>query len=164
MNQSQNGNEQISIVERPYKVDKPVFIPYEVKQPVFVDKQVDVPVGFDKVISDMADKLFIQLKTKLAEYVDGELSRAITTRIKEIEVPHIIEKHEIQIVYKDVHIDRPIIKDMPMVNAIITDKQVINAIVTDVPVANAVVYDINVTNAVIKNVPVKNFVLTRRPE
>lgn len=151
------GSEKI--IATPYRVEVPVFVEKKVVNPILVDKQVEVPVGMERVVNDIAE----MIKEAVLDKVEKELTRridlAVGERIREIEAPRIVFKEEVNVIYKDVMIDRAVIKDVAVTNAIITDKEVVNAVVRNVPVVNAVIEDIEVTNAIIKDVQVQNIIV-----
>lgn len=142
-----------------YQVDKPVFIPYEVKTPVFIDEQIRVPVGWDKVINELALEISKSILAQVEEMLKARFDKAIDNRIKEIEVPKIIIREEVQVIYKPFELQIPNMKVVDVTNAIIKDVHVNNAIIKNVPVINAIIEDVQVQNAVVEDVIVKNAII-----
>lgn len=133
----------IKVITQEYRVMKPIFDEVVVQRPTFVDKQIEIPVGLDKVLVELAD----QITAKVLKLVDEKLEKAITARIKEVELPKITYKEEIKTIqvdkvnYKDVTLDRPILKDREVINPILVDRNVTNPVFVDVDVDRPVFKD-----------------------
>ena len=150
----------IKVIESVYRVDKPIFQDVKVDRAIFVDKQVDVPVGMEKVIIAITNEIV----TKVLEKIDA----ALIARLKQIEVPKIIYKEEVNIITKDVQVNNAIITDVLVNNAVLQDYVIKNVILEDVAVLNPVLVDTIVVNAILKERiiinPIFEDVVIQRPK
>jgi len=153
----------IQVVESVYKVERPVYEDVVVQVPKFVDKQVELPVGWDKLIQELTQDIANSLIDKCLAAIDKRLDAAINDRIKQIEVPKIIEREVVNVIKKDIEVTNAVIKDKPVTNAVIKDVEVKNAVVKDITVLNAVVEDVPIKNAVIEDVHVNRAIITEVP-
>jgi len=154
----------IKVVESTYRVDKPQFVDVIVERPIFKEKQIDIPIGMDKMVIAIAD----DITDKVLKLLDAKLSSAIDARIKEIEVPKIIQREEFNIITKDVHVNNAVITDVPVANAVLQDHIVKNPIIEDISVTNAIITDQSVMNVVLKDRivinPIFEDVVIQRPK
>jgi hypothetical protein len=141
----------IRVVEETVEIQKPVFRDVDVERPNYVDKEVEIPkLDLEKVAQSIADLAMSHILSKL----EAKLDQAIKGRLDTIEVPKIVEK--VNIVDRDVVVERPVFRDVEVTNAVVKDVTVNNAVVKDVPVTNAVIKDMEVTNAILQDKVVIN--------
>lgn len=160
----------IKVITSEFKVKVPIYEEEVVKRPVFIDTPVQVPTELKEALQEMAQALSIGIMEQVTKIVKEELAKAIDERISTIKAPRIVE--ELQVVYKevpveravitDVEIERPIFVNKPIINPIMKDVEVVNAVIVDQAVTNAVISDIRVTNAIIKDVEVERAVIREK--
>ena len=157
----------LKVVETEYRVQVPVFTEVQIDKPVFVETPLAVPTEWDKTIEEMTHRIADKIMDKIELVLSARLDRAIDQRIKEIKSPKIVE--ELNIIHKDVNVERPIFTDVKVdrpvfvdyeiKNPIVKDVEVINAVVVDRTVVNAIITDQKMTNAIIKDVEVERAVI-----
>jgi len=160
----------IKLQQIPFKVQVPVFDDVHIDRPVFTDKKIEIPVGFDTIVNELALKIADRIMDKVEIVLGARLDKAITERIKEIKSPKIVE--ELNIIHKDVSVerpiftdvkvDRPVFKDYEIKNPIVKDVEVINAVIADRTVINAIITDQKITNAIIKDVEVERAIIREK--
>lgn len=149
----------VKVKEIEYVVKKPVFEEVRIEKPFYVEKPIEIPVGLENALNDIA----VTLYEKIIQKIDVSLQSVISNRLKEIEVPKIIQREKVVITKIDVPVKNAVIQDVQVKNAIVTDVPIKNAIVVDYKVLNAVIEDVLVKNAVVEDVVVRNAVITDVP-
>lgn len=158
------------LVETEVRIKSPIFDDVHIDKPIFVEKQIEIPTGWDKVIEELTLRISDKIMDKVELVLGARLDRAIDQRIKEIKVPKIVE--EINIIHKDisverpiftdVKVDRPVFVDYEVKNPVVKDVEVINAVVVDRTVVNSIVTDQKITNAIIKDVEVERAIIREK--
>ena len=149
----------VKVKEVDYIVKNPVFEDVKIDRPFYVEKPIEIPVGLENALNDIA----IMLYERIIKKIDTELITVIDRRLKEVQVPKIIYKEEVNVVKIDVPVTNAVIKDVHVTNAIVEDVKVKNVVLEDVKVYNAVVEDVSVKNAVVEDVIVRNAIITDVP-
>lgn len=144
----------IKVVEEEIEIKRPTFVDIVVERPIFHEKQVDIPVGLESLVEKLAISLAETAISHVVNSLEKKLDQAIDKRLTEVQVPKIIE--QVNIVTRDVFVDKPIFKEVEVQRAVVKDVEVLNAVVKDVLVNNAIVNDIEVNNPVFKDVTVIN--------
>lgn len=135
----------IKIIESEYRVSKPIYEEKIVSVPKYVERQVEIPSGIEHMVIALAESIAVKTLDKCLSLLDEKLAKAIEERVKEIVVPKITYKEELNIITKDV----------PVTNAVITDKQVINAIINDKDIINPILIDKKMINPIFKDVVIE---------
>src|SRR3990167_8157976 len=94
----------IKVIESEYRVERPVFEDVKIQRAVFEEKKINIPVGFEEVASEIAEVVAKKIVEKMTERFDQILDKVITNRVKEVEVPKIIHREEVNVIKKDVEV------------------------------------------------------------
>jgi|GEM_PF-7049345 len=151
----------LKVIETEYKVKNVIFEDEIVKRPVFVEEAIKVPVGLDNTLDTISSLLYEKIMQKILTSLEEKLDKAVTNRIKEIEVPTIVYKTEEKVVevekvnFRDVEVERPIFKDKEIINPVVKDVEVQNAILKNVEVDKPVFKDRIVINPVFEEIVIQ---------
>lgn len=141
----------IKIIESEYRIQKPIFEDVKVDRPVYVDKPIEIPTGIRDMVTELARVIAQEITGKLIDQIDSRLEAAIKDRVKEIEVPKITYKEELNVITKDIHVINAVIEDRHVINAYITDKEVINPILIDKKIINPIFEDVEIERPIYKD-------------
>jgi len=164
----------LKIIETDVQIDRPIFKDVIVEKPKYVEKPIEVPTELQEFCIKAGEMIADTAMKHILVALDEKLSKAIDKRIKEIEVPKIIEKEQVSIKTIEVEkeIIKPIIKTVEVIHAniqevtiekpIYKEVEVLKPIIKDVIVKNAVIENVAVRNAIVENVPVVNAIIKQR--